>query len=600
LKSLIELWNQVSTEVGTLCHVSTVRDLKTVTDRTEHEGLSFLTITLPSFGKDLEKGLDRGRIDHDLFQGFNWKGGLPRFLGGFLDRVFNRDTGVLLDAPCDDSIYAVRQLTLMFSKILLPCSDARIEGAISGYIECEKEVRSSDRNIPAELLEEFRRMSLLLFGDVFARVDLAVYNSELVPKHGPGSTADRLLGNEKFDQLEWTERLEKYFPFGEYSLPNWRFNYLLSRTDFLEPGRERPVKVILVPKTLKTPRVIAVEPTCMQYAQQALNQQLVADLETDQTVSGMIGFSDQGPNRAMAESSSKDLSLATLDLSEASDRVSNQHVRLLFKHFPHLSGAVDACRSRKADVPGHGVIRLAKFASMGSALCFPVEAMVFLTIVMIALQREHNTQFTRKDIQSFSGRVRVYGDDIIIPTDCMESVIRHLEAFGLKVNVDKSFGTGKFRESCGKEYYDGRDVSITRVRHVLPTSRRDATEVIAAVSLRNRFYEAGLWHTAVWLDERIAPLFGGKYPYVSPDSPVLGRISFCGYDTHRLDPDTHVPQVKGYVVSSTPRPSLVSGEGALLKWFLKRGDEPFADVDHLVRSGRPVAVYTKLRWARSV
>lgn len=599
MKSLTELWYNAARELGALCHVSTGRDFKTVTSRFEHEGMSFLTISLPNFGKDLEKGLDRGWVDHDLFQGFAFGGGLPRFLGGFLDRVFDRGTGRLLDSPCGDSIYAVRQLTLMFGKISVRCSDARERKALRGYIECEQEVRRGDRTLSGELVKEFTRLTLLLFGDVLSNVDRQVFDLTLVPKHGPGSTADRLTGNRKFDQREWTRRLEMAFPYGEYCMPNWRFNYLLARTDFLEPRDERPVRVILVPKTLKTPRVIAIEPTCMQYAQQAVSQSLMECLETDKTVAGMVGFLRQEPNQLMAKLSSRDGSLATLDLSEASDRVSNQHVRLLLKHFPNLSEAVDASRSRKADVPGHGVVRLAKFASMGSALCFPIEAMVFTIITFIGIQRALKRQLSRAELTSYAGKVRVYGDDIIVPVDCMSSVIAALEDFSLKVNVDKSFGTGKFRESCGKEYYDGRDVSITRVRHLFPTSLRETSKVIAVVSLRNRLYEAGLWKTAFWLDSGIGPLLGGRYPYVGPDSPVLGRVSFLGYDTERLHPDTHTPQVKGYVVKSKPRPSRASGEGSLLKYFLKRGDKPFADREHLLYSGRPDSVLTKVRWARS-
>lgn len=599
MKSLKQLWEVVAKELGNLCHVSTTRDFKTVSRRLEHEGLSFLTITLPDFGKDFEKSLDKGRIADDQFPGFSRHGGLPRFLGGFLQQVFDLKTGFLLDDPCKDSIFAIRQLTLMMGKISLPCSDARIESALQKYVECEQEVRKSDRTLDRNLLEEFGQVALVLFGNVFADVDLAAYSGELVPSHGPGATADGLRGNAKFDQREWTDRLEVYFPYGEYSIPNWRFSYLLGPVNFLEPGAERPVKVITVPKTLKTPRIIAVEPTCMQYAQQALMQRLVRNLEVDSTVAPLIGFGDQLPNRRMAELGSVTGSLATLDLSEASDRVSNQHVRQLVKHFPHLSGAIDACRSRKADVPGRGVIRLAKFASMGSAVCFPMEAMVFLTIVTMGIMRHRNLRHA-SSIKSFAGQVRVYGDDIIVPTDCVESVIELLETFGLKVNLSKSLWTGKFRESCGAEFYDGRDVSITRVRREFPSSRKDATKVIATVSLRNRLYEAGLWKSAFWIDSWMEPLLGGAYPYVGPDSPLLGRVSFLGYDTQRLSPNTHAPQAKGYVVSSKPPRSLVSGEGALVKWFLKRGDEPFADRDHLVRSGRPKSVDIRLRWAHSV
>jgi len=131
--------------------------------------------------------------------------------------------------------------------------------------------------------------------------------------------------------------------------------------------------VIAVPKTMKTPRIIAVEPTAMQYMQQAISDNLVSNLEGRHfPYKWMIGFERQEPNQQMAKEGSLHGELATLDLSEASDRVSNQHVRRLTKGFPRVTEGIQACRSRKADVPGHGVIRLAKFASMGSALTFPL------------------------------------------------------------------------------------------------------------------------------------------------------------------------------------------------------------------------------------
>lgn len=598
MKSLFSLFTTVVQELGRQCQVSTDRDLKTATVRYEHEGLAFLAITLSNYCKDLQKGLSQGWIDRDQFQGFSWTGGLPRFLGGFLDRVFDRSTGRLLDEPCKDSLFALRQITLLFGKIEVPCSDARNRKALQGYIECEQEVRRNDGTISPDRLAAFKKMSLLLFGDVLNELDRRVKEHELVPKHGPGTTADRLLGNEKYDLSEWTLRLEAIFPYGEYCLPNWRYYYRLEGVDFLEPGRERPVKVILVPKSLKTPRVIAVEPTCMQYMQQAIAVSLARLLESGLNPSqGMIGFTDQEPNRLMACQGSLTGELATLDLSEASDRVSNQHVRALVKPFRHLAMAIDATRSRKADVPGHGVIRLAKYASMGSATCFPIESMVFLTVVMLGIQKSHSRQLTHRDFMSYVGQVRVYGDDIIVPVHNLSDVIDELEAFGLKVNTDKSFGTGKFRESCGGDYYDGTDVTPVRVRHVFPSSRQDAQEVMAAVALRNNLYQVGLWSTARWMDSWLRPLLGGRYPDVASTSPVMGRFSYLGYQTEKMSDSLHSPLVRGWVVASTPPHSPMSGEAALLKCLLKRSDEPFADSRHLERSGRPDAVRIKLRWA---
>lgn len=487
MKSLTSLWREAAVELAARVCVSTDRDYTTVMARIKDEGLSFLTITLPSFCSDFERSLADGRVAPDAFAGFHRPRnarGLPAFLQGFLELVFDSRTGVLLGESQRqiEAIFSIRQLTLMFGKIHIPCSDARVSGAISRYIECEQEVRSADANF-TEVRKDFHRIGAILFRETFSQLDRMVYCGELIPRHGPGATADRLTGNSKFDQVEWTHRLEAYFPYGEYAIANWRFSYLLDRVDLLEPGDERPVKVITVPKTLKTPRIIAIEPTCMQYTQQAVAGSLVPLLELDELTggrNGLLGFTDQRPNQACAceGSSRKGNELATLDLSEASDRVSNQHVLELMSDFPWLSGAVQACRSTTADVPGHGVIPLAKFASMGSALCFPVEAMVFLTVVMLGIERELGHRLSRREMFSLRGSVRVYGDDIIVPVRYTQSVIETLELFGFRVNSRKSFWTGLFRESCGREFYDGHDVSICRVRRTFPTSRRDRKSVV--------------------------------------------------------------------------------------------------------------------------
>ncbi|DAD52221.1 RNA-directed RNA polymerase, partial [ssRNA phage Zoerhiza.2_9] len=584
MKSLIVLWKKIAEDLAIRCRTSTTMDAKYVQGRSKHEGLSFLTITLPSFGKDFQKSLDQGLVDRNTFQGFTWRAGLPQFLGGFLDLVFDRTSGVLLVDPDIDAILAVRQLTLIFSKILLPCSDAREKEAMSDYIQCEKEVKVASSNLDSLDYREFERMSQLLFRDLFIGVDREINNLELIPKHGPGATADKLRGNGKFENRTWTDRLEEFFPSGDYLFPNARyFNEHYDDVHHLEPGSEIPVKVISVPKTQKTPRIIAIEPTCMQYAQQALLDGFNRGI-SQSYLRNLIGTDSQEPNQLLARSGSLSGSLATLDLSEASDRVSNQLVRALFARHSLLQGAVEACRSRRADVPGHGVIRLSKFASMGSALTFPIEAMVFLTLVFLGIEKELSTRFTRlSDIIRFSGSVRVYGDDIITPVDSVHSVVHTLEHFGARVGMAKSFWIGRFRESCGKEYYSGYDVSVVKVRRILPSTRKHVPEVISTVSLRNQLYKAGHWRAVKWLDHQLVGIL--KYfPYVDDSSSVLGRYSFLGYDTERVCENLHRPLVKGYVVSSRLPSDPLDGSGALLKCLLKRGNEPVADSKHLERA----------------
>jgi len=594
MKSLMLLWKVTAQEMGSWCQASTDRDLKTVHDRVSHEGLSFLTITLPQFCKDFQKSLEQGFVDSTLFTGFRRRGGFPVFLSGFLSRVFSND-GRLLDKPCIDSIQAVRQLTLMFSKIELPCSPSRVRDAYAKFMECEQDVRNSDRSTESIRLNRFKRIGALLFGDLFSTIDLAVFRGTLTPRHGPGSTADRLLANEKYNQRVWTRRMEELFPSSEYIFPSHRYWREAQQVDILEPGMEIPVRVITVPKTLKTPRIIAIEPTAVQYMQQALLEAFVSEVQKDSLLYAFLGFDDQTTNQSMAQQGSLDGSLATLDLSEASDRVSNQHVRKLLESHPWLGRAVDATRSRKADVPGYGIIRLAKFASMGSALCFVMEAIVFLTTCFLGIEDQLNRRLSRNDIQSFRDRVRVYGDDIIVPIDMVDSVVRSLNTFGFKVNRDKSFWNGSFRESCGKEYYAGFDISIVKVRQNLPARRTDVRELVSTVALRNNLFAHGMWQSARHLDDILDRYL--TLPRIHPTSPSLGRHTFLPYDVGKMDVNTHSPLVRGYAVVPTIPKSILNGLGALTKFFLKRGDEPHSP-GHLERSGRPASVDIKRRWIR--
>ena len=558
------------------------------------EGLSFLTITLPAFGKDFDEALAMEQVDHTHFPGFRRLGGTPRFLGGFLDLVFDRSTGTMRNDVSVDAVYAIRQLTRLFSKILLDCSDERTNDAFTAYVAIENELEEAAKGWSSDDLRDFSRMAKLLFGGVLGSVDNLVATNGLVPKHGPGATADKLLGNQKYRQSLWHWRLEVGgFISTDFLLPNSRYYKTLESVQFVTPEHEKPVRVIGVPKTLKTPRIIAIEPTCMQYTQQALAHPIMAALESSSLLGGMIGFTDQGPNRDLARVGSLDGSLATLDLSEASDRVHNQLVQILTSGYTHLSDAVQACRSLRADVPNHGIIPLVKFASMGSALCFPMEAMVFTTIVFLGIERAHGTKFHEHSVRKYHGKVRVFGDDIIVPKEYARSVSECLELFGLKVNRHKSFWNGHFRESCGKDYFKDSDVSIVKVRRVLPSNRRDVDGVVSAVSLRNQLYMRGLQKTAAWLDGIIGHVLQ-HYPIVEPTSPILGRYSLEGVSPTGYDRMLHRPTVKGWIVQARSPRNPLDGEGALLKFFLKQDGLPTVDEKHLERSGRPLAVDIKL------
>ncbi len=637
MKSHVLLIGRVLEDLSIRCCVSTTRDLKTVASRVEKEGEAFLTLALPGLAQYLELALDMGRListedwvrGNDTFEvppavpahgqhthdvepyhrdgivGFRCRRGtrLPQFLFGLFEKIFDANSGLLLDDPDIDAIQGIRQVCNLFKSILHPCSDAKVTMAFDQYVECDNQVGVFMRSKEfRDELPAFRRLSELAFGDLFRDFDLMIWSGDsITPKHGPGATADRLKANAKYDNRLWTTRLEELFFAGDFLYPSW--SHFLESEDrgdgpvWLEPGQELPVRVVQVPKTLKTPRIIAIEPTHMQYVQQGLAEMIVRGIQSDDLLKNFIGFDDQEPNRTMACQGSRDQDLATLDLSEASDRVSMMHVRALFARQPWLSRGVAACRSRKASVPGHGDVLLSKFASMGSALTFPIEAMVFFTIVLVGIEKELNSKMTRKDLQALIGRVRVYGDDIIVPVEYARSVANTLEDFGLRVNTRKSFWIGKFRESCGGDFYDGCDVGYVKVRRDLPSERKHVREIISTVELRNLMYHRGYWRTAEYLDELLGRLI--PFPRVGQDSPGLGRHSYLGYDVERECPFLQRPLVKAAVVQSKIPESKLSGSGALLKYFLKRSDEPTADKRHLERAGRPVSVNIKTRWVSS-
>lgn len=177
MKNRCEIWLSVLEELGALCSVSTTHDAISVVRRVENEGESFFTKTLPSYAKDLERSLDAGEIPTWLFSSFarrrldvvmtsdgagskvkRWSSrGAPKFLGGFLDIVFDSRLEMsdetyyrLLDGDgpvpqmrCTDdeavvahmatAIWAVRQLCLMFSKEKALCSDELIVASIEKY-----------------------------------------------------------------------------------------------------------------------------------------------------------------------------------------------------------------------------------------------------------------------------------------------------------------------------------------------------------------------------------------------------------------------------------------------------------------------------------
>jgi hypothetical protein len=586
MKSLARLHQSILRDVGSVVSVDTARDELTLTRRGEAEGESFYTITLPSFAKALEESLAAGSWQTAQARSFDHLRGLPRLFGGFLLRIFAPD-GTILDDPDADAIWAIRQVCYLTSKIERECTPARVDRAFESYLDTDASVPTDISSFDVSHLYWYQEAAKL-FRPLFASLDRQVAEFALMPKHGPGSVSDRLTHPERAEFTYWTERLESVFP-------SWRYRSNLPLTlhpEPVEPCDEIPVRVVHVPKTQKTPRIIAIEPSTVQYAQQGLKEAIYEEVSRSEW-NDILGFTDQGRNQKLAKEASIHRGLATLDLSEASDRVSVPLVALLTAEFPHLGEYLEATRSKVADVRGvHHPIR--KFASMGSALTFPIEAIVFTTIIISVLLESGVKVPNARKLRDL---VSVYGDDLIVPTVHTSAVIERLEAFGLKVNRSKSFWTGKFRESCGEEYYDGHEVSVVRLRHEVPSSPTDdATLIESFASFRNRAYSAGLWKTVRLADEILSKITLWR---AVPRAEIhIAKVSFLPpVAPDRIHPTLHREEWKVPFVKTKSVDYRYDGHYGLYEWFRqKRSVRPVGDYE---RQERPVASRILYRWSPS-
>jgi hypothetical protein len=204
----------------------------------------------------------------------------------------------------------------------------------------------------------------------------------------------------------------------------------------LVPGN----KVAFVPKTAVTHRTIAIEPLVNIYAQLGLGACLRRRLKR-------VGcdLDDQSPNQRAALEGSITDSLATLDLSSASDTVAKEVVRFLLPD--GWFRLLDMVRSKSGSLDGKW-FRYEKFSSMGNGSTFELETLIFLGLAHGCCRH----------LGLCTDQVLVYGDDIVIPVAAYDLLVEVLEFCGFSVNTKKSFSSGPFRESCGKDYYNGVEV----------------------------------------------------------------------------------------------------------------------------------------------
>jgi hypothetical protein len=201
-------------------------------------------------------------------------------------------------------------------------------------------------------------------------------------------------------------------------------------------------RITTVPKNYKTDRTIAIEPCMNMYIQKGIGGLMRQRLR----LAG-CDLDDQTRNQRLARVGSLSGTLATIDLSMASDTVSRVLVERLVRE--DWLRALEQARSPFGVLPSGEKIFYQKHSSMGNGYTFELESLLFYSL---ALAWCH---ICGEEVS----RVSAYGDDLIVPSVVAESFLGLLTYCGFKANSKKSYWSGPFRESCGKHYFRGHEIS---------------------------------------------------------------------------------------------------------------------------------------------
>jgi len=357
------------------------------------------------------------------------------------------------------------------------------------------------------------KVARLLAGIVSDRADFR----NIRPSHGPGAVSDAKRGYDKWKQLDsvTTRLCDKYYPVSDWFVPTpeW-FDYRSARYT------HGVCKLAIVPKDKRGPRVICTQPVGLMWIQQgqlrSLNKAIESSaiLKTNRLINGesssSIQFDNQEQNGSLALESSRTREFATIDLKDASDLVSWGLVRYLFNKYTVQFLA--ASRAMHVRLPSKELVKLHMFAPMGSAMCFPVESLVFWCVAAAATYVQRGVTYeylssgpVTKFLRSNLNEVFVFGDDILVRRESCKFVCERFESLGFKPNYGKTFAEGLYRESCGVDAYAGERLDIARLQCPTLTSM---SEAYATIDLCNRARQLGLSNLADYLEANVESFLG--------------------------------------------------------------------------------------------
>lgn len=211
-----------------------------------------------------------------------------------------------------------------------------------------------------------------------------------------------------------------------------------------------------VPKDETKNRTIAKEPAWNMFFQLAVGTYL------KQRLYDVVGvdLTNQVTNQELAYEGSMHGMLATIDFRNASNTMYFKTVAKLLPYDWFIF--LDEIRSREGFMPDTKEwVVYEMFSSMGNGFTFELESLIFWAVAQATIR-----------VEGYRGDASVFGDDLIVPSDAAQTVIANLRDCGFETNSEKTFITGPFRESCGKHYYRGADVSHFQIKEPIDSLPR--------------------------------------------------------------------------------------------------------------------------------
>lgn len=267
-----------------------------------------------------------------------------------------------------------------------------------------------------------------------------------------------------------------------------------------------------VPKNAVIQRVIFVEPLLELFIQAGIEYFLREALKREQRDLDKAWYTCQ----ELALAGSVTGIWCTVDLSAASDSVCLCPLKTLLsgRESSKWFSLMDQVRSKYGDVltpSGTGTTqslepvrhRFELFSSMGNGFTFGLESVLFYAVITSIVPgvwvKHHGATVLRWP------HVGVFGDDLVFPVAYAPQVVSTLEWLGFRVNLRKSYFSGPFRESCGRDFFNGVDV-----RPLFLTRRYDNGALVVELANRVMLRGSSVDHygavTSRLSDERWAPV----------------------------------------------------------------------------------------------